>query len=140
MQSKSVQTMRLFWGISKQYPIRRMLTLLLPITTVIVGAFIGPFIISLFFTKIQSGVEISLTNTLPLILAYIATQIYGEIIGWRLVLYCVWTMETAAQRDAVVHAHRPVDLVPGRRRGRVRRPRPQLPAGRAAGVAYPRCV
>lgn len=97
--SKNLETMRLFWRLSAKYPVRFALVLALPITTVLVAAFLGPYIISQFFTKLQSGETFSLASAMPLVIAYIATQLYGEVIGWRVVLFCTWTLETAAQRD-----------------------------------------
>lgn len=97
--NKNMQTMRLFWRFSRKYPVRHNLALILPVTTTVIGAFIGPFIIAQFFNLLQSGEAFTVQSVLPLILAYIGTQIYGEIIGWRITLYAIWTMETAAQRD-----------------------------------------
>lgn len=99
--SKNSETMRLFWRLSRQYPIRHTLSLLIPVTTVVVGAFVGPFIISRFFNLLQSGEQFTIASVMPLLIAYVVSQIYGEIIGWRVTLYLVWTMETAAQRDLV---------------------------------------
>jgi ATP-binding cassette subfamily B protein len=99
--SKNTETLRLFWSLSSRYPVRFTLISLLPAINVIVGAFIGPYIISHFFNLLQSGEQFSMSSVTPLILSYIATQIYGEIIGWRIVLYCVWTLETTAQKDLV---------------------------------------
>ncbi len=97
--NKNMQTMRLFWRFSAAYPVRFTLMLLLPITTVIAGAFVGPYIIAHFFSLLQSGQTIDISDALPLLIAYIATQIYGDVLGWRIVLLCTWTVETAAQRD-----------------------------------------
>lgn len=107
VMSKNSETLRLFWQLSKKYPVRLALILTLPVVNVVVGAFVGPYIISHFFTLLQSGDPFSISSVMPLIIAYIATQIYGEIIGWRIVLFCTWTLETAAQRDLVrrVFAH-----------------------------------
>ena len=105
--SKHFQTMRLFWQLSAAYPVRFASILVLPVTNVIVGSFVGPFIVAHFFNLMQSGQQFEIRNLMPLLAAYVATQVYGEIIGWRITLYCVWTMETAAQRDLLrrVFAH-----------------------------------
>lgn len=97
--SKNSQTIRLFWRLSRKYPKRHLVTLLFPVTTVLVGSFMGPYIVAHFFTLLQSGQQFTIANVTPYLLAYVATQVYGEIIGWRVTLYCAWTMETAAQRD-----------------------------------------
>lgn len=99
--NKNRDTIRLFWQLSAAYPKRLSAVLTLPVLNVLIGAFIGPFIIAHFFTQLQSGHAVSVSGSLSLIGAYIATQIWGEVIGWRITLYCVWTMETAAQRDLV---------------------------------------
>jgi len=91
--------MRLFWQLSAAYPARFASVLVLPATNVVIGSFVGPFIVAHFFNIMQSGESFSISSLMPLLLAYIATQIYGEIIGWRITLFCIWTMETSAQRD-----------------------------------------
>lgn len=83
----------------KKYPFRLAVILVFPIINVLVGAFLGPFIIAHFFNLLQSGETITLNGALPLIFAYMGTQLWGEFIGWRITLYCVWTLETAAQKD-----------------------------------------
>lgn len=67
--------------------------------SVLVSSFAAPFIISVFLDKIQAGSEITLSQVWPMIAAYGVTQLYGEVIGWRLTLLCTWTFETAAQRN-----------------------------------------
>lgn len=97
--NKNAETIRLFWQLSAAYPKRFAAILTLPMLNVLIGAFIGPFIIAHFFTQLQSGETVSLNESLPLVAAYIGTQIWGEVIGWRITLWCAWTLETAAQRD-----------------------------------------
>lgn len=98
---KNQETIRLFWRLSSAYPKRFAAVLTLPALNVLISAFAGPYIIAHFFTQLQSGQTVSLSDSLPLVGIYIATQLWGEVIGWRITLYCVWTMETAAQRDLV---------------------------------------
>lgn len=88
----------LFWRAAMKY--RRWTTFLLinPVVTVIIGAFIGPFIIAQLLDQLQSG-SLTLAMSWPLIGCYVLTQLYGEVVGWRLTLYCSWKMQTAAQRD-----------------------------------------
>jgi ATP-binding cassette subfamily B protein len=66
--------------------------------TNIVGGFVGPYIIAIILEKLQSG-SITLASVSGLIVIYIVTQIYGQIVGWRINLFFAWTMETAGQRD-----------------------------------------
>lgn len=95
MQKKTIQ---LFWKYTQPYKIRRWFTIANSSLTTLLSAFIGPLVLSQLFTQIQSG-TVTLETSWGLVLAYALTQIYGEIIGWRLNLFAIWTMESAAQRD-----------------------------------------
>lgn len=88
----------LFWRTATKYPGRVFVVLFNPAITVVIGAFIGPFLISQLLGRLQAG-HVTLDQSWPFILAYATTQIYGEIIGWRITLFATWTMETNAQRD-----------------------------------------
>ena len=90
--------LRLFWSTAAQYPVRLGITLVNPTITVIVASFVGPYIIAQFLEHLQDG-TITLAGSMPLIIGYALTQIYGEIIGWRITLYAIWTMEVASQRN-----------------------------------------
>jgi ATP-binding cassette subfamily B protein len=68
------------------------------VTTVTVGTFLGPFIIAQLLGQLQSG-TLTLEASWPLIGLYALTQLYGEIIGWRITLFMMWTMEVNGQRD-----------------------------------------
>ncbi|QQG51161.1 MAG: ABC transporter ATP-binding protein [Candidatus Saccharibacteria bacterium] len=92
------QIISLLWHTAMKYPARTLLTLVGSAATTVIGSFFGPYIISELLNQLQTG-SVSLNAAMPLIIAYTATQIYGQIIGWRLNLYFAWTMETAAQRD-----------------------------------------
>ncbi len=92
------QTFLLFWRAAMKYPFRTWAAMIGSAASAITAGFIGPFIISRVLEQLQAG-SLTLAGTLPLILLFAATQIYGEIIGWRLNLFFIWTMETAAQRD-----------------------------------------
>lgn len=80
------------------YPFRTSFAMFGAATTTIVGGFVGPYLISELLNQLQSGV-ITLKGSLPLIALYTLTQVYGQLIGWRINLFLAWTMETAAQRD-----------------------------------------
>lgn len=88
----------LFWRSAIKYRFWTAILLINPALTVVVGAFLGPFIIAQLLDQLQTG-GLTLAASWPLIGYYALTQIYGEIIGWRLTLYCSWKMQTAAQRD-----------------------------------------
>lgn len=95
MQKKTIQ---LFWRYTQAYSKRRWFTLANASITTLMSAFLGPLVLSQFFSHIQSG-TVRLEDSWGLIGLYVLTQIYGEIIGWRLNLLAIWTMESAAQRD-----------------------------------------
>lgn len=92
------QILPLLWRTAMRYPVRTSLALVGSAATTVIGSFVGPFVISELLNRLQSG-ELTLDASLPLIIVYAITQIYGQMIGWRLNLLLTWTMETAAQRD-----------------------------------------
>lgn len=92
------QIFSLFWHTAMRYPARTIIAIVGASSTSIVGAFLGPLIIATLLGRLQAG-GLTLDSAWPLIGLYALTQLYGEVIGWRINLYCTWTMETAAQRD-----------------------------------------
>lgn len=93
---KNILTLQ--WRSAMRYPLRTSLAMACATITTVAGGFIGPYIISLILNELQHG-SVSLGGSLPLITLYAFTQIFGQLIGWRITLYLTWTMETAAQRD-----------------------------------------
>lgn len=89
---------RLFWRAAMKYKVRTFAAFLGTILTPLVAAFAAPFIISRLLEQIQAG-TVTLEGSIPLILMYVAVEIYGQLVGWRINLFLNWTMETAAQRD-----------------------------------------
>lgn len=92
----------LIWRTAMKYPWRTSFAVAGSIATTVIGQFIGPYIISELLNAIQAG-TVSLEGSWSLIALYSATQIYGQLVGWRLNLYFIWTMESAAQRDLYRH-------------------------------------
>jgi len=88
----------LFWRTAMNYPVRTWITMSGAAITNIVGGFVGPYIIAIILEKLQSG-SVTLASVSGLIVIYVVTQIYGQILGWRINLFFAWTMETAGQRD-----------------------------------------
>lgn len=88
----------LFIQTAMKYKVRTIFSIIGAAVTVLIGAYVGPFIISRVLDGIQMG-TITLESSVGLILIYAAAQIWGEVIGWRINMYLTWTMETAAQRD-----------------------------------------
>lgn len=81
-----------------KYKYRTFFAIITSAFTAVVGGFVGPFIIAILLDQIQAG-TITLAGSVWYILAYLLTQVWGEIVGWRIVLYLMWTMETYARRD-----------------------------------------
>lgn len=92
------RTIKLLWNYSKPYAWRRWFALVAAGLTTLVGSFFGPYLLSQLFDRLQHG-TVTLDSSWDLIGLYILLQIWAEIVGWRLVIWAAWTMETAAQRD-----------------------------------------
>lgn len=88
----------LFWRSAFKYPGKASVALLNPIVTVLAGAFLGPFIIAQLLEQLGAG-TLTLAASWPLLGYYALSQLYGEIVGWRITLYCAWTMQINTQRD-----------------------------------------
>lgn len=83
---------------AKPYKIRVSLLAFNSALTVFIGAFVGPLMIAVILESIQKG-DASLSGLMTPIILYAATQLYGEMIGWRINLYLIWTFEASAQKD-----------------------------------------
>ena len=67
--------------------------------TLVVTIFVGPLIIAQLLNIIQYNQLHDAKNLWSLIALYSVSELWSSVIGWRLVLYLVWTFETAMQRD-----------------------------------------
>ena len=67
--------------------------------TLVVTIFVGPLIIAQLLSIIQHNQLHDSKNLWTLIALYSVSGLWSNVIGWRLVLYLVWTFETAMQRD-----------------------------------------
>lgn len=92
------QILALFWQASRPYKWRRNFALIFAAINFMVGIFVIPLIIARFLDVVQAN-QLSDTTIWWLIGTYAMAQLWSEVIGWRLVLYLVWTFETAMQRD-----------------------------------------
>jgi ATP-binding cassette subfamily B protein len=92
------QIIALLWKTAMRYPVRTLGAIFGSTISLVVGTFIGPYIISEVLNQLQNG-ALTLDSSLPLIIAYSATQFYGQLIGWRINLFFIWTMEAAAEQD-----------------------------------------
>ncbi len=101
-KSNVKQTISLFWQHATQY--KRFLVpmiVLVPIV-IIIGEFIEPIIISNVLQQISSNsYDVSdLWSSFGASLIYYALAVIASgIIGWRLVIYCLWSLELNVVRD-----------------------------------------
>lgn len=95
----SKEIFHLFWKASAQYKHRRNLAIFFAMLTLVVTIFVGPLIIAQLLNIIQHNQLHDAKNLWTLIALYGASELWSSVIGWRLVLYLVWTFETAMQRD-----------------------------------------
>lgn len=93
------EILRLFWQVSVPYRRRRNLAILFAITTIVISIFVGPLVIAELLNIIQQNQLQTANNLWTLIILYGVSELCSTVIGWRLVLYLVWTFETALQRD-----------------------------------------
>ena len=95
----SKEIFRLFWKTSELYKHRRNLAIFFAMLTLVVTIFVGPLIIAQLLSIIQHNQLHDSKNLWTLIALYSVSGLWSSVIGWRLVLYLVWTFETAMQRD-----------------------------------------
>lgn len=93
------EILHLFWQVSVPYRRRRNLAILFAITTIVISIFVGPLVIAELLNIIQQNQLQTANNLWTLIILYGVSELCSTVIGWRLVLYLVWTFETALQRD-----------------------------------------
>lgn len=97
-QQHAKTTLQLLWRASRPYKWRRNLALIITTLTLVVGTIVGPLIIAQLLDMIQHG-QLQTGSVWTLVILYGLSQLWSEIIGWRIVLYLMWTLETAMQRD-----------------------------------------
>ena len=97
-QQHAKTTLQLLWRASRPYKWRRNLALITATLTLAVGTIVGPLIIAQLLDMIQHG-QLQTGSVWTLVIFYGISQLWSEIIGWRIVLYLMWTLETAMQRD-----------------------------------------
>ena len=97
-QQHAKTTLQLLWRASRPYKWRRNLALITATLTLAVGTIVGPLIIAQLLDMIQHG-QLQTGSVWTLVILYGLSQLWSEIIGWRIVLYLMWTLETIMQRD-----------------------------------------
>lgn len=101
-QQKPHSIVRLLWRASLPYRWRRNSAIILSALTLAVGMFIGPLVIAQLLDMIQHGQLHDTGRLWTLVWVYGISQLWSEIIGWRVVIYLAWTFENAMQRDLYV--------------------------------------
>jgi ATP-binding cassette subfamily B protein len=91
------RTLALFWSAAAEFPVRLALSLVVPVLTVLFARFVGPYVISLLLTEIQAG-TVSWSSGWPLVAVYGASQLLGQVVGWRIALYTTWSFEVKAMK------------------------------------------
>lgn len=91
-------TLKLFWRVSNKYKWRRGLSLAIAVANFAVGMFVIPLIIASFLDLVQSG-QLDESRVWGLITVYALAQLWSEVIGWRVVIYLMWTFQVSMQRD-----------------------------------------
>ncbi len=91
------RTFALFWRTAMRSPWLTITAVINTVLTVFIGAFAGPFVIAQILEKLQAG-HLTLDSSWPLVALFATTQLYGEVIGWRITLYTMWKMETIGDR------------------------------------------
>lgn len=89
---------RLFWDVSRPYAWRRNFALIGASLNFAVGMFVIPLIIAGFLDLVQHG-GLQDDTAWWLIGGYTLAQLWSEVIGWRVVIFLMWTFESAMQRD-----------------------------------------
>lgn len=90
--------LRLFWQASQPYGIKRTFAMVFAMLAVITNSLVAPYILSQFLNKLQAG-NVTINNSLPLILLYGSVLFVGDVVIWRIALYFGWTFEIQSIRD-----------------------------------------
>lgn len=88
----------LFWQASIAYKWRRNLAISLAVLIFCVNIFVIPLIVAQFLDMVQYN-KLDDDSIWWLLGGYVIAQLWADVIGWRIVLYLMWTFETAMQRD-----------------------------------------
>ncbi len=91
-------TLLLFWSVARGTPWRLALSLILPVLTVLAAGFVGPLLIAELLGRIQTG-GVTLADSAGLIAGYAGSQVFGQVVGWRITLYVMWTAVLRGMRD-----------------------------------------
>ncbi|MDO8335405.1 MAG: ABC transporter ATP-binding protein [Candidatus Saccharibacteria bacterium] len=67
-------------------------------TTLLLERYVSPLFIAHVLNQIQTG-TVTLESSVALIAGYFAIQIYSQVIGYRINLYAMWTVQTLGSND-----------------------------------------
>lgn len=92
------QTFKLFWQFARKYPVRLTFVLVFPMIATLLIGYISPLILARFIDQLQHGAA-SLNNSGSLIALYLATELLGQVVFWRLALHAIWRFDLDVMRD-----------------------------------------
>lgn len=92
------QTFKLFWQFARKYPVWLAFVLITPIIATLLTGYISPLILSQFLNQLQHG-TVTLANSGNLVALYVASEIMGQIIAWRVALFAIWRFDLHVMRD-----------------------------------------
>ena len=95
---KNFQIIKLLLSFAKPYRKFAITNIIVVVLTILVGNFLAPVFLSQILNQFQIG-TVSWQTTSGLVIAYAITQVLAGVIGWRLVFWIVWRIETKVQAD-----------------------------------------
>lgn len=83
---------RYFFHVPVPKPFMKWANLLLVPSTIVLERYIAPLIIAVILNDIQHG-TVNLSSAMWLLVGYGAIQLFAQVIGYRLILFCMWAVE-----------------------------------------------
>lgn len=92
------QTFKLFWQFARKYPVWLVFVLIMPMIGTLLTGYVSPLILSQFLNQLQQG-TVALANSGNLVALYVASEIMGQVIAWRVALFAIWRFDLYVMRD-----------------------------------------
>lgn len=92
------QTFKLFWQFARKYPVWLVFVLVMPMIGTLLTGYVSPLILSQFLNQLQQG-TVTLANSGNLVALYVASEIMGQVIAWRVALFAIWRFDLYVMRD-----------------------------------------
>lgn len=92
------QTFKLFWQFARKYPVWLVFVLIMPMIGTLLTGYVSPLILSQFLNQLQQG-TVTLANSGNLVALYVASEIMGQVIAWRVALFAIWRFDLYVMRD-----------------------------------------